>query len=89
MQGLCCYLVIHRSDEEDLKGVRMLKLSGEPFPIDMDPSMRNANGLIVGSLQMEKLVIKDNNWVGRVGITIDISRNINKVFREAFNKKKH
>ena len=25
-------LVVHRSDEEDLKGAHMLKLSGEPFP---------------------------------------------------------
>jgi hypothetical protein len=72
-------LVVHRSDEEDLKGAHMIKLSGEPFPIDMDPTTRNANGLIVGSLLMEKLVSKDNNGVGRVGITIDISRNINEV----------
>jgi len=62
-------LAVHRTDDEDMKGKHVQKFTGEPLPIETNQKARRHYGLLVGTMQLEKIEVD-----GKIGITLDIKK---------------
>ena len=62
-------IAVHRPHDVEIEGKHVKKFAGEPLPIDMDQEMRRHNGLVVGSLQMEKIEVDRE-----MGITFNVKK---------------
>eukprot|EP00092_Neocalanus_flemingeri_P108424 GFUD01139245.1.p1 GENE.GFUD01139245.1~~GFUD01139245.1.p1 ORF type:complete len:458 (+),score=134.81 GFUD01139245.1:126-1499(+) len=63
----------HRTDDKDMKG-NVQRFTGQPLPIKSEQEMRKKNGLMVGTNQMESLIVIDEKKDIRFGITLDIKK---------------
>ena len=62
-------IAVHRPLDVEIEGKHVKKFTGEPLPIEIDQDMRRHNGLVVGSLQMEKIEVDRE-----MGITFDVKK---------------
>ena len=66
---------VHGSGDKTMKG-NFQKLSCEPLSIDLEQEVKKLNGLMVGSLQLEKIIERTDSkvFLGRVGVTLVIKK---------------
>ena len=62
-------IAVHRPLDVEIEGKHVMKFTGEPLPIEIEQEMRRHNGLVVGSLQMEKIEVDRE-----MGITFDVKK---------------
>jgi len=60
--------VYKSEDAKKMEGTHVQKLTGSPLPIDLEPALRKVNGLMVGPMQLEKIL----NEKMRIGILLDV-----------------
>jgi len=66
-------MAVHSCDDKKVKGKHVHKFFGEPLSIDIDQEKRKKSGLMVGTMQMENITVKDDD-VWKFCLTFDIKK---------------
>eukprot|EP00092_Neocalanus_flemingeri_P016183 GFUD01017515.1.p1 GENE.GFUD01017515.1~~GFUD01017515.1.p1 ORF type:complete len:350 (-),score=101.90 GFUD01017515.1:29-994(-) len=67
-------IAVHSPGDDEMEGKNVQRFSGEPLAIDMEREMKKQSGLIVSTVQMEKISVKLNDGPIAFAMTIDIKK---------------